>query len=95
MDRPLLIRDLLWRAERVFGDKRIISRTLDGDHGQTYLEYGVRVRQLAQALTALGIGPGDRVGTLAWNTRSHMEAYFAVPCMGAVLHTVNLRLFDE
>lgn len=95
MDRPLLIRDLLWRAERVFGDKRIISRTVEGEHSYTYAEYGVRVRKLAQALTRLGIGHGDRVGTLAWNTHQHMEAYFAVPCMGAVLHTVNMRLFDE
>ncbi|WP_218589699.1 long-chain fatty acid--CoA ligase [Pseudonocardia oceani] len=96
MDRPLLMKQLLWRAERVFGDKRIISRTGDGeDFGYTYAEYAVRVRKLAQALTALGVRPGDRVGTLAWNTHRHYEAYFGVPCMGAVLHTVNLRLFDE
>jgi fatty-acyl-CoA synthase len=95
MDRPLLIRDLLWRAERVFGDKRVISRTAGDDHVYTYAEYAVRVRKLAQALSALGVRPGDRVGTVAWNTHRHYEAYFAVPCMGAVLHTVNLRLFDE
>jgi fatty-acyl-CoA synthase len=95
MDRPLLIRDLLWRAERVFGDKRVISRTAGDDHSYTYAEYAVRVRKLAQALAALGVQPGDRVGTVAWNTHRHYEAYFAVPCMGAVLHTVNLRLFDE
>lgn len=96
MDRPLLVKQLLWRAERVFGDKRIISRTDEGDDfSYTYAEYAVRVRKLAQALTALGVEPGDRVGTLAWNTHRHYEAYFGVPCMGAVLHTVNLRLFDE
>ena len=96
MDRQLLIKQLLWRAERVFGDKRIISRTVDGDTVETtYAQFGVRARKLAQALGALGVRPGDRVGTLAWNTHRHFEAYFAVPCMGAVLHTVNLRLFDE
>ncbi|GAA2536048.1 MULTISPECIES: long-chain fatty acid--CoA ligase [Pseudonocardia] len=96
MDRPLLMKQLLWRAERVFGDKRIISRTGAGeDLSYTYAEYAVRARKLAQALTALGVQPGDRVGTLAWNTHRHYEAYVGVPCMGAVLHTVNLRLFDE
>ena len=58
MDRPLLMKQLLWRAERVFGDKRIISRTGDGeDLSYTYAEYAVRARKLAQALTALGVQP--------------------------------------
>lgn len=96
MDRPLLLKTLLWRAERVFGDQEIVSRVEgEGRHRYTYAEYGKRVRRLAGALEGLGVGPGDRVGTLAWNTHRHFEAYFAVPCMGAVLHTINLRLFPD
>ena len=96
MDRPLLLKTLLWRAERVFGDQEVVSR-LEGEHHHryTYGEYAARVRRLAGALEGLGVGRGDRVGTLAWNTHRHFEAYFAVPCMGAVLHTINLRLFPE
>lgn len=95
MDRPLLLRQLLWRGENVFGDKEIVTRREGEYHRYTYREFGVRARQLAQALRGLGVGPGDRVGTLAWNTYRHYEAYFGVPCMGAVMHTVNLRLFPE
>lgn len=95
MDRQLLIQRLLWRAEHVFGDKQVIARTDVGIHRYSYAQFAVRVRQLSEALAALGVCQGDRVGTLAWNTHRHYEAYFAVPCMGAVLHTVNLRLFPE
>lgn len=95
MDRPLLLKTLLWRAERVFGEKEIVTRTEQGLHRYTYREYAVRVRRLASALEQLGVRQGDHVGTLAWNTYRHFEAYFAVPCMGAVLHTINLRLFPE
>jgi fatty-acyl-CoA synthase len=58
-------------------------------------EHGERVRRLAAALGKLGIRPGDRVGTFAWNNQEHLEAYFAVPAMGAVLHCINIRLFPE
>jgi fatty-acyl-CoA synthase len=96
MDRPLLLKTLLWRAERVFADQEVVSRLEGGGrHRYTYADYGARVRRLARALEALGVGRGDRVGTLAWNTHRHFEAYFAVPCMGAVLHTINLRLFPD
>jgi fatty-acyl-CoA synthase len=96
MDRPLLLKTLLWRAERVFGDQEVVSRLEGGGrHRYTYAEYGTRVRRLAAALEDLGVGRGDRVGTLAWNTHRHFESYFAVPCMGAVLHTINLRLFPD
>src|SRR6185437_16763154 len=54
-----------------------------------------RVHQLAHALEELGVRPGDRVATLAWNNYRHLELYYAIPCMGAVLHTLNLRLFPE
>lgn len=92
MDVSLQLRTLLWRAERLYGHKQIITRTKDGYRRRTYAELGERSRRLASALSGLGIDRGDRVGTLAWNTDHHLEAYFAVPCMGAVLHTINVRL---
>jgi fatty-acyl-CoA synthase len=94
MDRPLLIKRLLWRAERIFGDKLVVSREGSGYHEYSYADFGRRVRRLAGALQALGIAPGDRVATLAWNTHRHLECYFAIPGMGAVLHTANHRLSD-
>jgi fatty-acyl-CoA synthase len=95
MDRPLQLKALLWRAEHLFGDKQIITRVDDGYMRYCYTEYGRRVRRLAAALTGLGVGDGDRVATLGWNTSQHYEAYFAVPCMGAVLHTINTRLASD
>jgi len=71
--------------------------TWEGDHARraTFREMGDRVRQLARALRRLGIGPGDRVGTLCWNTQEHLEAYYAIASMGAVVHTLNIRLAPE
>lgn len=92
MDRPLQLKSLLWRAEHLYGHKEIITRTNDGFRHCTFADFGRRVRRLSNALAGIGITTGDRVGTLAWNTARHYEAYFAVPCMGAVLHTINLRL---
>lgn len=96
MDRQLLLSSLLWRTERLFHDKKIITRLGEGQyHSYTYREYGQRVRKLANMLGKLGIQHGDRVGSLGWNHYRHMETYFAVPGAGAMLHTVNLRLFPE
>lgn len=95
MDRPLQLKSLLWRAERIFGDKKIVTRVDDSFVSYSYADYGRRVRRLASALSELGVSPGDRVGTLCWNTFEHYEAYFAVPCIGAVLHTINTRLSCE
>ncbi|MGH3964683.1 MAG: long-chain-fatty-acid--CoA ligase [Pseudonocardiaceae bacterium] len=92
-DRQLLIRQLLWRATRVFGDREVVTRVAGNYHRHTYADLGVRARQLAEALQALGVVAGDRVATLAWNTHKHLEAFFGVPCIGASLHTVNPRLF--
>ena len=96
MDEQLLLSSLLWRTERLFGDKEIITR-LDGDryHRYTYSEFAQRARRLASALVDLGVGPGDRIGTLAWNHYRHFELYYGIPGAGAVCHTVNLRLFPE
>src|SRR5918912_2148254 len=95
MDRPLLIRDIAERVERLFPDREIVSRTHAGVERSTYGEVVARARRLASSLRRLGIGPGDRVATFGWNSRRHLELYLAVPSMGAVLHTLNIRLFDD
>lgn len=90
---PLVITDFLFRARDMFGDKAIVDH-IDGAEvfRYTYREYADRVMRLAAALIASGVRPGDRVGTLAWNHRRHLELYLAVPLAGAVLHTINIRL---
>ncbi|WP_038089204.1 long-chain fatty acid--CoA ligase [Tumebacillus flagellatus] len=95
MDFPLTLRTLFERAEKFFPKKEIVSRTPSGLFRYTYADYGKRTRQLSSALETLGIQRGDRVATFAWNDHRHLEAYFAIPCMGAVLHTVNIRLSAE
>ena len=94
-DFPLTLQHFLWRSTTLFPRKEIVTRREGGRHRYTYAEFGRRVAQLAHALRELGIAPGDRVGTLAWNNYRHLELYFAVPCVGAVLHTLNPRLFPE
>ncbi|MFC5970248.1 long-chain fatty acid--CoA ligase [Halomarina salina] len=91
----LTLRPFLWRAERLYPDREIVSRTADGIVRYDYAEYGDRVRQLANALDDLGIEEGDRVGTFCWNHHLHFETYFAAPSMGAQLHTINPLLPAE
>ena len=94
--QPLMISSLLQFAARHHGDAEIVSNTVEGGrHRYTYRDAERRARRLARALDGLGIRQGDRVGTLAWNGYRHLELYFAVPGMGAVLHTVNPRLFED
>jgi len=96
MDTPLLLTGFLNRAERYFGHKKIISRTSENSiHEFTYKEYAKRTRKLAEALEKIGMTRGTKVATFCWNHHRHLEAYFAVPCAGAVLHMVNIRLFPE
>ncbi|MFD2785431.1 3-(methylthio)propionyl-CoA ligase [Hymenobacter rubripertinctus] len=96
MHEPLRIAGLLEHAEKWHADTEIVSRLPEGlIHRSTYAELGRRSRQLANALARLGIGSGDRVGTLAWNTHRHLELYYAVSGSGAVCHTINPRLFPE
>jgi fatty-acyl-CoA synthase len=93
MDRPLMISALLEHADRVSGDREIVSRSVEGPiHRYTYHDAHTRSRQLAKALTALGVQLGDRIATLAWNTHRHFEVYYAVSGIGAITHTLNPRL---
>lgn len=95
MEYPLTLTPVLERAPRLFGDQEIVSRIGSQLERITYREWARRVAQLANALAQLGVGRGDRVATFAWNHSRHLELYFAVPCMGAVLHPLNLRLPGE
>jgi fatty-acyl-CoA synthase len=96
MTYPLTIDRILARAKRNFPEQEIVSRLADGSiHRYTYGEFYKRTLRLMQALRKLGVKPGDRVATFAWNSYRHMELYFAVPALGAVLHTLNIRLFPE
>lgn len=94
-DFPLTLQHFLWRSTTLYPKKEIVTRREAGRHRYTYADFGQRVAQLAHALRDLGVESGDRVGTLAWNTYRHLELYFAVPCAGAVLHTLNPRLSAE
>jgi fatty-acyl-CoA synthase len=96
MERPLLITDIMRFADRNHPDVEIVSVTLDTPrHRCTWRDVFRRTRQLANALTAAGVKPGDRIASLAWNDYRHLELYYAVSCIGAVMHTINPRLFPE
>ncbi|MEW6272398.1 MAG: long-chain fatty acid--CoA ligase [Thermodesulfobacteriota bacterium] len=94
-DHPLTIRGLFEHGRRVYADGETL--TFDGEAVKraSFGVIGERVERLAAALRRLGVAPGDRVGTFCWNEQQHLEAYLAVPSMGAVLHTLNIRLFPE
>lgn len=90
---PLLIKQLLLSSERYGGDREIVG----GNNGKrySYTEFNQRVRQLANVLTAAGVKQGDTVAVLDWDTPRYLECFFAIPMLGAVLHTVNVRLAPE
>lgn len=95
-DRPLLISQLIEHAALNHGDTEIVSRTVEGPiHRYTYRDARLRAKKVAEALISLGIKPGDRIGTLAWNGYRHFELYYGISGMGAVCHTINPRLFPE
>ncbi|MFD7436896.1 long-chain fatty acid--CoA ligase [Streptomyces sp. NPDC059861] len=96
-DVPLLISRILTHGATIHGSSQVITWTGEGDpQRRSYAEIGARAAQLANALREdLGVEADDRVATLMWNNAEHVEAYFAIPCMGAVLHTLNLRLPAE
>lgn len=96
MQTPLILSTFITRAERFFPNKMIISRTGEQRIQRfTYREWAKRTRKLSNVLTKLGMGHGTKVGTFAWNHHRHLEAYFGVPCTGAVLHMINIRLSPE
>src|SRR5205085_10328107 len=92
---PLTMAAVLRHGTQVHGDGRVVTATSDGSREQTYAEVGRRAARLANALRGLGISGDQRVATFQWNNAEHLEAYLAVPSMGAVLHTLNIRLFPE
>jgi len=94
-DFELSIAAILRHGERVYGGSACVTWTDDGARRATFAEIGANAARLANVLAGLGIGNGDRVGTFCWNSQEHLEAYLAVPAMGAVLHTLNIRLFPE
>jgi fatty-acyl-CoA synthase len=94
-DFPLTIQHILGRMRNVYGDSEVVTLTDSGNERATYSEVGDRIDRLSSALRSLGIKDGDRVATFAWNSQRHLEVYFAAPCIGAVLHTLNIRLFTE
>ena len=94
-DTPLTLKHNLDRMRGMYGDSEVVTLTDDGVKRATYAEVGDRSDRLCRALEGLGIEQGDRVATFCWNHQEHLELYMAVPCMGAVLHTINIRLFAE
>jgi acyl-CoA synthetase (AMP-forming)/AMP-acid ligase II len=94
-DYPLTLQLVLERMRRSFPESEVV--TADGGDGQraSYGEVSERVDRLCRALESLGVTSGDRVATFAWNSQHHLEVYLAVPAMGAVLHTINVRLFAD
>ncbi|CAB4372835.1 MAG: long-chain-fatty-acid--CoA ligase [Actinobacteria bacterium] len=94
-DGPLVLTNLFDRAEKLFPAKEIITATAAGSERETYGEWAERTRRLGGVLDDLGISADGRVATFAWNSARHLELYFAAPCSGRVLHTLNIRLFPE
>jgi fatty-acyl-CoA synthase len=95
-DRPLLISSIIEHAVAMHPSAEIVSRTIEGPlHRCTYGDIHRRSKQAANALASLGVKPGERIGTLAWNGYRHLELYYGVSGSGAVLHTINPRLFPE
>ena len=95
-DQPLLISNLIEYADVYHGDTEVVSKTVEGEiHRYDYGECHRRSKKFANALARLGVRIGDRIGTLAWNGYRHFEAYYAVSGIGAILHTINPRLFTE
>jgi fatty-acyl-CoA synthase len=96
-DAPLLVSGILRHGQQVYGESQVI--TVTGPAGEavesSFTQVAERTERLARALDRLGVGDSDRVGTFLWNNQTHLEAYLAIPSMGAVLHTLNLRLFPE
>ena len=94
-DFPLTIGGILRHGTTVHRDSEVVTATVEGTRSSSYADLGRRAAQLANGLRELGVTGDQRVGTFCWNNAEHLEAYCAVPSMGAVLHTLNIRLFPE
>ena len=94
-DVPLVVPHIFWRAERLFPDKHVTTALPSGRERMTYGQWAERTRRLGGVLDNLGISEAGRAATFMWNSGRHLEAYFAIPCTGRVLHTLNIRLFPE
>jgi fatty-acyl-CoA synthase len=92
MDFPLTIRHIFEHGRELYGDSEVVTSEAEGTRRIRFDALADRAGQLAAGLRRLGVGPGDRVATFGWNNSEHQEAYFAIPCMGAVMHTLNIRL---
>ena len=95
MDFPLTLQHIFQRGTRLFPDREIVTGGLGPRHRYTYRDMCQRVHRLASAFQRLGLQPGERVASFSWNHYRHLELYFAVPMQGAVLHTLNIRLFHD
>ena len=95
MDFPLTVRHIFEHGRTTYADSEVVTNEADGVRRITFGALADRADQLAAGLRRLGVEPGDRVATFAWNTQEHQEAYFAIPGMGAVMHTINIRLSAE
>jgi acyl-CoA synthetase (AMP-forming)/AMP-acid ligase II len=94
-DHPLTLQHVLRRMRTMNGHEEVVTLTEGEPERISYAAMGERIDRLCHALVELGVKPGDRVATFSWNTQRHLELYLAVPCIGAVLHTLNIRLFPE
>src|SRR3954454_12036016 len=94
-DFPLTISSILRHGTEVHGDGEVVTATAEGSRSASYADLGRRAARLANGLRSLGVSGDQRVATFQWNNAEHLEAYLAVPSMGAVLHTLNIRLFPE
>src|SRR5215471_13081049 len=94
-DYPLTLPPILSRAERLYPDKSIVTATCRGLIRTTYRDWAAETRRLGTVLDTLDISADGRVGSLAWNTAHHLALYWAAPCTGRVLHTLNPRLFSD
>ena len=94
-DAPLLVSEILRHGKQLHGRSEVVTFEGSGFRRASFAQVAENAARLASGLASLGIGNGDRVGTFCYNHQEHMEAYLAIPSMGAVLHTLNVRLFPE
>src|SRR5436305_7989539 len=94
-DYPLALPHIFHRVERLFPAKEVVTATATGKERTTYGRWAERTRRLAGALDGPGISADGRVATFGWNTARHLDLYFAAPCSGRALHTLNTRLFAD